>query len=71
MLRSERKEGDKMTILRDLSIFWVMFHVIFLFLILFRLRFTRKKPYWAAELSEAELDMEPGKGSADMAAGIC
>ena len=37
-----------MTILRDLSIFWVMFHVIFLFLILFRSRFARKKTILAA-----------------------
>ena len=32
-----------MMILRDISIFWAMFHVIFLFLMLFRSRFTRKK----------------------------
>lgn len=32
-----------MTILRDISIFWGMIHVIFLFLMLFRSRFTRKK----------------------------
>lgn len=32
-----------MTILRDLSIFWGMFHVIFLFVMLFRSRYTRKK----------------------------
>lgn len=37
-----------MTILRDLSIFWAMFHVIFLFLMLFRSRFTRKKTILAA-----------------------
>ncbi|MDE7231898.1 MAG: ATP-binding protein, partial [Lachnospiraceae bacterium] len=37
-----------MTILRDVSIFWAMFHVIFLFLILFRSRFTRKKTIAAA-----------------------
>lgn len=33
----------KMTILRDISIFWGMFHVIFLFIILFRSRLSRKK----------------------------
>lgn len=32
-----------MILLRDISIFWAMFHVIFLFLMLFRSRFTRKK----------------------------
>lgn len=37
-----------MTILRDLSIFWAMIHVIFLFLMLFRSRFTRKKTIAAA-----------------------
>lgn len=37
-----------MTILRDISIYWAMFHVIFLFLILFRSRFTRKKTIAAA-----------------------
>lgn len=37
-----------MTILRDLSIFWAMFHVIFLFLMLFRSRFTRKRTILAA-----------------------
>ena len=37
-----------MTILRDLSIYWAMFHVIFLFLALFRSRFTRKKTIMTA-----------------------
>lgn len=37
-----------MTILRDISIFWAMFHVIFLFIMLFRSRFTRKKTILAA-----------------------
>lgn len=32
-----------MALLRDLSIFWAMFHVIFLFIMLFRSRLTRKK----------------------------
>lgn len=32
-----------MIILRDLSIFWAMFHVIFLFIMLFRSRYTKKK----------------------------
>lgn len=31
-----------MTILRDLSIFWGMFHVIFLFVMLFRSRYTKR-----------------------------
>lgn len=37
-----------MIILRDISIFWAMFHVTILFLILFRSRFTRKKTIVAA-----------------------
>ncbi len=32
-----------MIILRDISIFWAMFHVLFLFIILFRPRFSKKK----------------------------
>lgn len=37
-----------MTVLRDISIYWAMIHVIFLFLTLFRSRFTRKKTIVAA-----------------------
>lgn len=37
-----------MIILRDLSIFWAMFHVIFLFIMLFRSRYTKKKTLLAA-----------------------
>lgn len=37
-----------MTILRDLSIYWSMIHVIFLFLMLFRSRYTRKITILAA-----------------------
>ena len=37
-----------MTILRDISICWAMFHVIILFLMLFRSRFTGKKTIMAA-----------------------
>ena len=37
-----------MTILRDASICWAMFHVIVLFLMLFRSRFTGKKTVMAA-----------------------
>lgn len=40
-----------MIILRDLSIFWAMIHVIFLFLMLFRSRFTRKRTIVAAVLA--------------------
>ena len=32
-----------MEILRDLSVSWAMFHVIFLFIMLFRSRYTKKK----------------------------
>ncbi len=37
-----------MTILRDISIYWAMFHVYFLFIMLFRSRYARKKTIWAA-----------------------
>lgn len=37
-----------MILLRDISIFWGMFHVIFLFVMLFRSRLTKKKTIWAA-----------------------
>lgn len=37
-----------MILLRDISIFWAMLHVIFLFLTLFRSRFTKKKTIAAA-----------------------
>lgn len=37
-----------MTILRDISILWGMFHVIFLFIMLFRSKYTRKKTVLAA-----------------------
>ena len=32
-----------MTILRDISIYWAMFHVVFLFILLFRSRLNRRK----------------------------
>ena len=32
-----------MEIRRDLSIYWSMFHILFVFILLFRSRFTRKK----------------------------
>lgn len=37
-----------MIVLRDLSIFWAMIHVIFLFIMLFRSRYTKKKTIFAA-----------------------
>ncbi len=40
-----------MALLRDLSIYWSMVHVIFLFLLLFRSRYTRKKTVWIAGVS--------------------
>lgn len=51
-----------MIILRDLSIFWAMFHVIFLFLMLFRSRFTRKKTILAAGLGMGILMALNGAG---------
>ena len=40
-----------MILLRDLSIFWGMIHVIFLFIMLFRSRYTRKKTLILAIIS--------------------
>lgn len=44
-----------MEILRDLSIFWAMIHVIFLFIMLFRSRYTRKKTLLAAGIGMGTL----------------
>lgn len=51
-----------MTILRDISIFWAMFHVIILFLMLFRSRFTRKKTIVAAGIGMGFLMVVNGAG---------
>lgn len=40
-----------MTILRDLSIYWGMIHVIFIFIMLFRSRYTKKKTIVIAAIS--------------------
>lgn len=51
-----------MTRLRDISIFWAMFHVIILFLMLFRSRFTRKKTIVAAGIGMGLLMAANGAG---------
>lgn len=51
-----------MTILRDISIFWAMFHVIFLFIMLFRSRFTRKKTIVTAAIGMGLLMAVNGAG---------
>lgn len=51
-----------MTILRDISIYWAMFHVIFLFLVLFRSRFTRKKTVLLAAICMGLLMAANGAG---------
>lgn len=51
-----------MMILRDISIFWAMFHVIILFLMLFRSRFTRKKTVVAAGIGMGFLMVANGAG---------
>lgn len=51
-----------MTLLRDISIFWAMFHVIFLFLMLFRSRFTKKKTIAAAGIGMGLLMVANGAG---------
>ncbi len=50
------------TLLRDLSIFWGMFHVIFMFLMLFQSRLTRKKTIWTAGIGMGILMMLNGAG---------
>lgn len=35
-----------MTILRDLSIFWSLFHILILFMLLYRSRYSRKKTFF-------------------------
>lgn len=51
-----------MTILRDVSIFWAMLHVIFLFLMLFRSRFTKKITIAAAGIGMGLLMAANGTG---------
>lgn len=51
-----------MTILRDISVFWAMFHVIFLFVMLFRSRYTRKKTIAAALIGMGLLMAANGAG---------
>lgn len=51
-----------MTLLRDISIFWAMLHVIFLFLMLFRSRFTKKKTIVAAGIGMGLLMAANGAG---------
>ncbi len=51
-----------MTILRDISIFWVMFHVLFLFIMLFRSRLSRKKTILAAGIGMGILMISNGAG---------
>ncbi len=51
-----------MVTLQDLSIFWAMFHVIFLFLMLFRSRYTRKKTVWIAGIGMGGLMALNGAG---------
>ncbi len=51
-----------MTILRDISIFWGMFHVEFLFIILFRSRLSRKKTILAASIGMGILMISNGVG---------
>ncbi|MCI8484941.1 MAG: GHKL domain-containing protein [Lachnospiraceae bacterium] len=51
-----------MTILRDLSIFWGMFHVLFLFVMLFRSRFTPRKSILAVVIGMGTLMILNGAG---------
>ena len=51
-----------MTILRDISIYWAMFHVIFLFLMLFRSRFAKKRTIAAGAFGMGILMVANGVG---------
>ena len=51
-----------MTLLQDISIFWAMLHVIFLFLMLFRSRFTPKKTIAAVGIGMGLLMVVNGAG---------
>lgn len=51
-----------MVLLRDLSIYWGMFHVIFLFIMLFRSRYTKRKTLWIAAVSMGSLMALNGVG---------
>lgn len=51
-----------MEILRDLSAFWSMFHVIFLFVMLFRSRYTKKKTILLAVTAMGTLMLLNGVG---------
>ncbi len=51
-----------MAILQDLSIFWAMFHVIFLFIMLFRSRYTKKKTILFAGIGMGGLMLLNGAG---------
>ena len=51
-----------MTMIRDISIFWGMFHVYFLFLMLFRSRFAKKKTLLAAGIGMGILMILNGVG---------
>lgn len=51
-----------MEILRDLSAFWAMFHVIFLFIMLFRSRYTKKKTILLAAFGMGSLMLLNGIG---------
>lgn len=50
------------TILRDISVYWCMFHVIFLFIMLFRSRFTKKKSIVMAAIGMGALMLVNGAG---------
>ena len=51
-----------MTILRDISIFWAMLHVVFLFIMLYRSRFTSRKIRVASYTAMGVLMLANGVG---------
>lgn len=53
---------EEMVVLRDISIFWAMFHVIFLFIMLFQSRFTKRRTILAAGIGMGVLMALNGVG---------
>ena len=51
-----------LSLLKDLSTFWGMFHVIFLFIMLFRSRYTKRKTLILAGISMGMLMLLNGAG---------
>lgn len=58
------RRKEEMTMLRDLSIYWSMFHILFIFMLLFRPRYARKKTMLATGICMGILILFNGAGLA-------